>query len=316
MKKFLGIVAVVLALLSTVLQAADPADFIPAGMPVVIRNDYFQLKKLSWAADLVKAKFPQTVKAFAVFDLMEVFFGSNQVDSSGKIIYIAADPDGDSSIVLFNIKIPESEFVKSLKILPARIKCGETELAGSKLYTFSQGNFEGVAALVYLAEDVAMLTFMNEDTANWILSAKKRSGNKLVKSLNKSAAVSAVLQSSPDGDSLASFADVVFNIDDKQNVQQTLLSLQANVLFRRKQEAENIINASRVAVPAAASVIFSKDSRLLGDVIAGWQASGSGNVANFKFSVTRQNLEKVISYLADPANREVLEEAMNVLSAF
>ena len=315
-KKFFCTVAAAFALVSTVLHAADPADFIPAGMSVVSRYDCVQLKKLSWVADLVKEKFPATVKLIACFDQMSILFWNKLGNSSGKIIYAAGEPDEDSGIVLFNIKVPESEFVQCLKGLPASVKYGESEIAGCKLYTFSTENIEGTVALVYLAEDVVMLTLLNEDIANLILRAKKRSGNQLVKSLNNRAALSLVMQGDPDGNSPASFADMVLNINDKQNAQQTLLNLKANVLFREKHEARNIIKTLRLAVPAAASAIFSKDPRLLGDVIAGWRVSGSGNVVNFKFSIIRQNLEKVISYLADPANREVLEDAMNALRSF
>ena len=251
---------------------------------VIEKND--KLKPLlDQVCEMFKDPTGQTVKSSDIF--------------SGQL-WIAQTGSSSREVTIYSqTAVKEADLQAAASRNPG---CKTVNAADRKAYVYTRSG-EAVA-IVYLAEDVLLISRLSERLVQEITASLQGGGNPLLANIDRK-------------DLVAVAADVaaatgkrkpkVKFVNGKLNLNKGLdLNCDLQLHCRNSKEALKQAMQIQFAVPGFIGMLFSKDEKLATTLSEGLQIIPQENVLNLNFAVKKDTLQQLVTYMSKPENRPVL----------
>lgn len=299
MKKFAILFAVTLLLAVADLLAVPAEKFIPEQSFAVIRLDVRRLidlpmpdnaEKSSQTAHEYLKSFEQIKKEAAAegIEPLKLFDGDVWIAKTGK--------EDDDFAIYSGTLVPETKLAAFLQKKGFVI----TTAANRRVYVFQE------FALTYLTADVIMLAKNSDSLPLLITASQQNNSNPLLSIIDRKRQIAAVingndLSSRPGKKSKIKLIKSTLDIDTASTAPLALI-IGSEVHFFKAKDAAKQAMQMQLAVPGMAGMLLANDEKLMQAVCSGFKVTNQENILNISFGLSGENVQKLLEYVANPAN--------------
>lgn len=303
MKKFVQIIALLTVAVWTA-AGAEPENFIPRQAPGIIRIDINRvltspelktvidknnkLKSfLDQISDMLKSPSGRTFKTSELF--------------SGQLWTAQTGSTGKEAATYSKTAVPEAE----LQAIISRNPAGKiVEAAGRKAYIYHR-NGENLA-VVYLAEDVLLISRLSERLVQEISSSLQGGGNPLLAHIDRKALVAVAADvAAVTGKKRAK----IKFINGKMDLSKSM-DLTGKVMLHCKNSNEALKTAMKIqfAIPGLIGMLFSQDEKLAAALSEALQVMPQQDKLVISYDLQQDTLQQAVKYMSKLQNLPRLPE--------
>ena len=296
LKKFIQITLLLTAAVAAAV-GAEPERFIPRQSPAIVRID---LNRMVSSPALKTVMKQHTLKS-QLDQVSEMF-----KDPTGKAIkpgdifssqlWIAQTGSNSKEVTLYSqTAVPEAVLQSLISRNPA---CKTVDAAGRKAYVYTRAG--ETAAIVYLAEDVLLISRLSKRLVQEITASLQGGGNPLLASIDRQELIAGAVDLAA---ATGKRKPKIRFISGKINLTQTQdLSGEVQLHCRNSKEALKQAMKIQFAVPGFIGMFFCKDEKLATALSESLQIMPQENVISINCDLKSDTIQKAAAYISNPAN--------------
>ena len=297
MKKFAHIVLMLLTAVWTA-AASEPENFIPRQAPGVIRAD---VNRMLTSPEL-KSAIDSSREIKNILEKVENMLQSSTDKKiklsdlfSSQLWFAQTGRKLENFTAYSKTAVPEKELHAAVSKNP---NCRIVDAAGKKAVVYEQQSEKLV--LVYLAEDVMMISRMTSRLPQEITASLQGGGNPLLSQVNRNTlAAGAVDMAKASGKRKpkVKFINAQLDADKAMN-----LAAQVSVRCKNSQEALKMAMQIQFAAPAAFGMYFSNDEKLAAALSEGLQVVPQDDAVIINYDLKFADFKKAVKYMSQSEN--------------
>ncbi len=309
-KIILGFITSLLTVL-TLLNAAEPENFIPDQSQQLMRLNANSIVKMPWLKKWLNMADEKCRETFLVLDELQKSGIAPTMVFAGELWAAKIGKSDKAGVILIKTALPEAkfaEFFKEQQNKNKNVDLSITTLAGQTVYIgkYAPGYKASSAepfAVFYLAADVlGIMPFTDE--SGILLTALKQGGNNVwVKNIDKKSLCAIIFN---DSNRKAKIRSTTARIN-LAGPQQKDIEAEAVLICKNAKTAMRKAMEMQFIVPSFAGLLFGNDQKLLESLTAGFSAVPYQEKITIKINLPETLQNKIAGYLADPANVSKLD---------